>query len=58
MPDLRDSPTPPVDQPSDEEIVTRIEFFGDQVERIRLFDPLTGEVLDEPSRISIFPATV
>jgi len=44
-------------QPKDEEIVTRVEFFGDTVERIRLFDPLTGEVLDEPSKISIFPAT-
>ncbi len=44
-------------QPKDEEIVTRIEFFGDKVERIRLFDPLTGEVLDEPTRVSVFPAT-
>jgi excinuclease ABC subunit B len=44
-------------QPKDEEIVTRIEFFGDTVERIRLFDPLTGEVLDEPTKISVFPAT-
>lgn len=44
-------------QPKDEEIVTRVEFFGDTVERIRLFDPLTGEVLDEPTRCSIFPAT-
>lgn len=44
-------------QPKDEEIVTRIEFFGDQVERIRLFDPLTGDVLDEPSKVSVFPAT-
>ncbi len=44
-------------QPKDEEIVTRVEFFGDSIERIRLFDPLTGEVLDEPSRCSIFPAT-
>lgn len=44
-------------QPKDEEVVTRIEFFGDTVERIRLFDPLTGDVLDEPSRVSIFPAT-
>ena len=44
-------------QPKDEEIVTRVEFFGDTVERIRLFDPLTGEVLDEPSRCSVFPAT-
>jgi excinuclease ABC subunit B len=44
-------------QPKDEEIVTRVEFFGDTVERIRLFDPLTQEVLDEPTRISVFPAT-
>jgi excinuclease ABC subunit B len=44
-------------QPKDEEIVTRIEFFGDTVERIRLFDPLTQDVLDEPTRISVFPAT-
>ncbi|MBN8689284.1 MAG: excinuclease ABC subunit UvrB [Armatimonadetes bacterium] len=44
-------------QPKDEEIATRIEFFGDVVERIRLVDPLTQEVLDEPSKCSIFPAT-
>lgn len=44
-------------QPKDEEIVTRIEFFGDTVERIRLVDPLTLETIDEPTRCSIFPAT-
>ncbi len=44
-------------QPKDEEIVTRIEFFGDTVERIRLFDPLTQDVIDEPTKISVFPAT-
>jgi excinuclease ABC subunit B len=44
-------------QPKDEEIVTRVEFFGDTIERIRLFDPLTQEVLDEPTKISVFPAT-
>jgi excinuclease ABC subunit B len=44
-------------QPKDEEVVTRIEFFGDNVERIRLFDPLTQEVLDEPTKVSVFPAT-
>jgi excinuclease ABC subunit B len=44
-------------QPKDEEIVTRVEFFGDMVERIRLIDPLTQEVIDQPSRCSIFPAT-
>ncbi len=44
-------------QPKDEEVTTRIEFFGDEIERIRLIDPLTQEVLDEPHRISVFPAT-
>ncbi|MBV6457938.1 MAG: UvrABC system protein B [Fimbriimonadaceae bacterium] len=44
-------------QPKDEELVTRVEFFGDAVERIRIIDPLTQEVLDEPTRISVFPAT-
>ncbi|MCW5946050.1 MAG: excinuclease ABC subunit UvrB [Fimbriimonadales bacterium] len=44
-------------QPKDEEVTTRIEFFGDEIERIRLIDPLTQEVLDEPRRVSVFPAT-
>jgi excinuclease ABC subunit B len=44
-------------QPKDEEIVTRVEFFGDTVERVRLMDPLTQEVLDEPNKVSVFPAT-
>src|SRR5215210_2381744 len=34
----------------------RITFFGDEVERIMQFNPLTGEVLDEPNEISIYPA--
>src|SRR4051812_20726332 len=44
-------------QPKDEEVVTRVEFFGDKIERIRIFDPLTGDVLDEPTKVSVFPAT-
>jgi excinuclease ABC subunit B len=34
----------------------RITFFGDEVERIMQFSPLTGEVFDEPKEVSIFPA--
>jgi excinuclease ABC subunit B len=34
----------------------RITFFGDEVERIMQFSPLTGEVFDEPREISIYPA--
>jgi len=44
-------------QPVDEEVVTRIEFFGDEVDRITRVDPLTGEILEERDRITIFPAT-
>ena len=34
-----------------------IEFWGDDVERITEFDPLTGEILLDHSKIEIFPAT-
>jgi excinuclease ABC subunit B len=44
-------------QSSDEEVVTRIEFFGDEVERIRLLDPLTGEVVREQEKVTFYPAS-
>jgi excinuclease ABC subunit B len=34
----------------------RITFFGDEVERLTEFSPLTGEISAEPSEVSIFPA--
>ena len=34
----------------------RITFFGDEVERIIQFSPLTGEIYAEPSEISVYPA--
>src|SRR5574342_1252060 len=34
----------------------RITFFGDEVERIMQFSPLTGEVFAEPQELSIYPA--
>jgi excinuclease ABC subunit B len=34
----------------------RISFFGDEVEKITEFNPLTGEVFDEPTHAEIFPA--
>ena len=34
----------------------KIAFFGDEIEKIIQFDPLTGEILDEPKEISIYPA--
>lgn len=35
----------------------RINFFGDQVERITRMDYLTGEILEEPSEVHIFPSS-
>ncbi|KRL94923.1 UvrABC system protein B [Limosilactobacillus equigenerosi DSM 18793 = JCM 14505] len=35
----------------------RIEFFGDEIDRIREVDALTGEVIGEREHVSIFPAT-
>ncbi len=43
--------------PSGRETAYRIEFFGDEVERILEIDPLTGEVLDYPREIRIFPTS-
>ena len=35
----------------------RIEFFGDEIERIREFDVLTGKILGEREHVAIFPAS-
>ncbi|MDD6211807.1 MAG: excinuclease ABC subunit UvrB [Clostridiales bacterium] len=40
-----------------EETALRIEFFGDEVDRITEIDPLTGEIKSRLSHISIFPAS-
>ena len=44
-------------QPAYTETAYRISFFGDEVEQISHFDPLTGEVLSRYDTITIFPAT-
>jgi excinuclease ABC subunit B len=43
--------------PSYEERVVRAEFFGDELERITVIDPLTGEVASGEDQVSIYPAT-
>jgi len=43
-------------QPAYEELALRIEFFGDDIEKIMSLDPLTGEILKELDEVSIFPA--
>ena len=44
-------------QPAYSETAYRITFFGDEVEAITHFDPLTGEVLSKYDQITVFPAT-
>src|ERR1700758_2553295 len=44
-------------QPAYSETAYRVSFFGDEVEQITHFDPLTGEVLSRYDSITIFPAT-
>ena len=43
-------------QPAYGETAFRVELWGDDVERISEFDVLTGEILDQPSQVNIFPA--
>ena len=42
--------------PSYEDLAIRVEFFGDEIERIVEIDPLTGEVLGTRMRADIYPA--
>ena len=43
-------------QPAYEELALRIEFFGDNIDRIVQIDPLTGELLTEMAAVDIYPA--
>lgn len=43
--------------PSRAETTIRVEFFGDEIDRIREIDALTGEILAELQYVAIFPAT-
>ncbi len=42
--------------PSNSEMGVRIEMFGDTIERLGIFDPLTGDTEEERSHCTIFPA--
>ncbi|HYX50796.1 MAG TPA: excinuclease ABC subunit UvrB [Ktedonobacteraceae bacterium] len=42
--------------PAYEDVAVRIEFFGDEIERMTEIDPLTGEVLGNRLRLDIYPA--
>ncbi|GAA5119874.1 excinuclease ABC subunit UvrB [Alloalcanivorax gelatiniphagus] len=40
-----------------EELAIRIEFFGDEIERLMTLHPITGEVISEDAELHVFPAT-
>ncbi|GCE25235.1 UvrABC system protein B [Dictyobacter alpinus] len=42
--------------PAYEDVAVRIEFFGDEIERMTDIDPLTGEILNKRMRLDIYPA--
>ncbi len=42
--------------PSYEDIAVRVEFFGDEIERMVEIDPLTGEILGNRVRLDVYPA--
>jgi excinuclease ABC subunit B len=44
-------------QPAYDQIATRIQFFGDEVERMVQLDPLTGELIGDVEVFKVFPAT-
>lgn len=43
--------------PAGAEQAIRLEFFGEEVERLTKFDPLTGEIVDTPESVKIFPSS-
>lgn len=43
--------------PAGSDVAYRVEFFGDEVERLTRIDPLTGEILGEPDQTTIFPSS-
>src|SRR5438270_7011473 len=43
--------------PASEERVHRVEFFGDEVERIQELDAVTGEILGTKNEFTVFPAS-
>ena len=44
-------------QPKDEETITRVEFFGDEVEKISVINFVTGEVYSNHNAITVYPAS-
>ena len=44
-------------QPAYDDFVVRVQFFGDEIERVTEVDPLTGELLAERNELNVYPAS-
>ncbi len=40
------------------EVAFKIEFWGDEIDKITTFDPVTNEIIDEPEEATIYPANI
>ena len=43
--------------PAAQDTAIRVQFWGDEVERLVSYDPVSGEVLDRPGHVAVYPAT-
>lgn len=43
--------------PADEEVILRLDFFGDEIEKIDALEPTTGEIIRSLPRYTVFPAS-
>jgi excinuclease ABC subunit B len=43
-------------RPSYEEFAVRVEFWGDEIERISIIDPTSGQTISEPRQFYVYPA--
>jgi excinuclease ABC subunit B len=43
--------------PASEELAFRVEFFGNEIEKITKISPLTGEIIDTPDHLTIYPSS-
>lgn len=42
--------------PADEEKIIRVDFFGDEIEGLNIYHPVTGERLSSPEKVVVYPA--
>jgi excinuclease ABC subunit B len=43
--------------PADQDTLLRVELWGDEIEAVTRYDPVSGEVVDKPQYVAVYPAT-